>query len=511
MAQVQNPTTLDADAATLLNPAAANVGPDGVCFTFTITGTNSLVLSKNTAPPGATPVLVDVAYLNGSLALQSAGTAITATGLAYVSPDDAALDLWATLNWTSGAVVSFASAANLGAGGGGGSGGPVSAGDVTAGTFGQFTGSTGDYAFPDDVTVADDLTAADVIATATISGPAVTFSTLASSTTALATPSALAATALNTFASTVSGATLMGFGTTHDVTLKNRAGTSVLGVTANTSDVTAAGAIAAAGVISNTATSASLAQSTTTAAVNVGTGTGSGGTTLQIRGAAGQTRTLRFTTGASTGRWDIAASSGTESGANAGSNFNLIANDDAGAAIDTPLTIVRAANGEIYTAAGRSVTLGGAPAAAATVTRNRKATTAIADNVATTVCTITVPNAAHSAVIKLTALGVLGAGGAIGAGECNASNSYDITIVRTAGVAAVADISAAYGVNAAAVAGATTCTAVITVGAVGGAVGDPNTFAVQITIVKAAGSSDNHTALVRWEIVNQNATGITVA
>lgn len=54
------------------------------------------------------------------------------------------------------------------------------------------------------------------------------------STTALATPSAFAATQGAFFASTVSGATLMGFGTTGDVTLKNRAGTDVAYVGPNT-------------------------------------------------------------------------------------------------------------------------------------------------------------------------------------------------------------------------------------------------------------------------------------
>lgn len=60
-----------------------------------------------------------------------------------------------------------------------------------------------------------------------------TFGTLLASTTALATPSALAATALNVLASTVSGGTLMGYGTTSDVTLKNRAGTDVFMVAPN--------------------------------------------------------------------------------------------------------------------------------------------------------------------------------------------------------------------------------------------------------------------------------------
>lgn len=61
------------------------------------------------------------------------------------------------------------------------------------------------------------------------------------STTALATPSALSATQATMFASTVSGAALMGYGTTGDVTLKNRAGVDVVTVGPNTTAVTFGG------------------------------------------------------------------------------------------------------------------------------------------------------------------------------------------------------------------------------------------------------------------------------
>lgn len=100
----------------------------------------------------------------------------------------------------------------------------VPAGDVEAGTFGANTGTpTGAYTF---------------VGTLNFQG-------LFRSTTALATPSALAATALNSFASTVSGGVLMGFGTTGDVTLKNRAGTDVayVGANATTFNVVSAGVI----------------------------------------------------------------------------------------------------------------------------------------------------------------------------------------------------------------------------------------------------------------------------
>lgn len=66
--------------------------------------------------------------------------------------------------------------------------------------------------------------------------------------TATATPTALAASQSLGFLSTVSGATIMGFGSTFDVTLKNRAGTDVLGVDANATSVTLASKLAMDGI-----------------------------------------------------------------------------------------------------------------------------------------------------------------------------------------------------------------------------------------------------------------------
>lgn len=410
--------TLDATATTLVNTGGTNIGPDGVCFQFTVTGTNSVVLKKNTAPPGAAASYTNVAYVDGSLVAQAAGTAITATGIAYVSAADAALDLYATNTWTSGAAVLHVSAANIG--GSGSSGGPVPAADVTAGVLGANTGETGTYSTP--------------------------------------------------------------------------------------------GAFAVATSITSNGSSDAFSQGSTTASVVAGAGTNSGASQFIVRGAAAQVRAYTWRTGAaSSGNRFQATVTGAESGANAGGDWTLNALDDTGVAIDTPMTVVRASGGAIYTAAGRSVTFGGAPAAAATVTRNRKATTAIANNTATTVATITVPNAAHSVAIVFTVVGSLGAGGAIGANEASASNSYVVTIARTAGVNAVGAISSAYGAAASAVAGAATVTSALTLAAVAGAVGATNTIDVQVTIVRSGGSSTNHTALVKWEILNANAAGVTVA
>lgn len=78
---------------------------------------------------------------------------------------------------------------------------------------------------------------------------ALTYTTNLKSTTALATPTALTATQATEFASTVSGASLMGFGTTNDVALMNRAGTVVLGVGPNTTAVNMTGALGVSGLL----------------------------------------------------------------------------------------------------------------------------------------------------------------------------------------------------------------------------------------------------------------------
>lgn len=140
-----------------------------------------------------------------------------------------------------------------------------------------------------------------------------------------------------------------------------------------------------------------------------------------------------------------------------------------------------------------------------------KPVTAIANATATGVLTITVPNAAHSATLRVTLNASLGAGGAVGANEASACISYDISLTRTAGVNAVGTVSTAFGSAASAVAGATTCTVTAALSAVSGAVGASNTFTVNVTISRGGGASTNHTCLVKAEIINSNASGITLA
>lgn len=306
----------------------------------------------------------------------------------------------------------------------------------------------------------------------------VTFSTQVISVTPFATPAALVATTHVEFASTVSGGVLMGFGTTNDVTLKNRAGTDVLGITANTLNVTLAGALAMTGALSGVTT---LSQS------DAWTLTGS-----------------------------AAAPAGTVRGLSAvGSTSNLRYNIPTGG---THLFSVNAANVAIVNANGigtsMSFVVGANSTAGGSLTSSQltmKTVAAIADNVGTAVLTVTVPNAAHSATIRVTVVGSLGAGGAIGANEASGTVSYDLAVTRTAGVNATVTASSAYGSGMTNVAGAATITVVAAASAISGAVGATNTFTVNVTIAHGSGASTNHTALVRYEVLNANASGVTAA
>jgi hypothetical protein len=171
-------------------------------------------------------------------------------------------------------------------------------------------------------------------------------------------------------------------------------------------------------------------------------------------------------------------------------------------------------NGEMMTALMLGTPVNGTvpnQGAATCLFKDNKKVTAIADATATAVLTVTIPNAAHSALLKLKYLGILGAGGAIGAGEAVAGGEVVICFTRTAGVASVINLATASGTCTAAVAGATTVTATIDNAAVAGANSAQQTFAIRITITKGGGASANHVALLDYELHNLNGTGITVA
>lgn len=153
---------------------------------------------------------------------------------------------------------------------------------------------------------------------------------------------------------------------------------------------------------------------------------------------------------------------------------------------------------------------GGVAGGALTYATLRKSVTAITDNTATTVLTITVPNVQASAVVRVTIVGIAGAGGAIGASEDVTAVSYNIAVTRTAGVAMGATVSTAFGSAAAVVTGAGTMTTVGAITLNGEGVTVTNTGSFKATIDQSSTSS-NHICLVYAEVFNYAAGGVTIS
>jgi hypothetical protein len=241
--------------------------------------------------------------------------------------------------------------------------------------------------------------------------------------------------------------------------------------------------------------------------------TGQLGSTLSIRWGASVNDLVTLTTGgtfagasnAAGTKWQLVlaaiptfrlASDG-EIGWNSTTNLG-------GGALDTFMVRGGAAN---------SVKFGGVTGATTTSrTEINKTVTGIADATATTIFTLTVPNGNHSGNVEVTLNGIIGAGGAIGVNEASASIKYNVAFTRTTGANMVAVISAAYASSgSAAVAGATSCTVAMDLGAVAGAAGASNTVAIRGTITKGGGASANHIGLSHAVLLNANASGATIA
>jgi hypothetical protein len=141
-----------------------------------------------------------------------------------------------------------------------------------------------------------------------------------------------------------------------------------------------------------------------------------------------------------------------------------------------------------------------------------KETTAIADNTATAIYTVTVPNAANGCTIALTLTGYEGAGGAIGAGEAVYTAYGQVVVARTPGVAAVATAVALSNTGKSNVAGAdSTGTFAYAVTAMVGGVGATQTFTITVTIAHGTGAATNHICLSEAVLYNINNSGITIA
>lgn len=90
--------------------------------------------------------------------------------------------------------------------------------------------------------------------------------------------------------------------------------------------------------------------------LQVGDGTATPGIAIRIRGANGASRTLGFHTGTLL-RWAFQVTGTTESGSNTGSNWVLLARDDAGNSLSVPLVFDRASGRAVFGGNTNSPTL----------------------------------------------------------------------------------------------------------------------------------------------------------
>ena len=134
--------------------------------------------------------------------------------------------------------------------------------------------------------------------------------------------------------------------------------------------------------------------------------------------------------------------------------------------------------------------------------------TGIANNSATAVITVTVPNAAHNAAIFLDILGHLGTG--TDASESSRCATGSIVLARTAGVDTVAVASTLEAATIATVSGGGTLTLAYAVSAISGASSATQTFNITLTLV-VTGTITDHTAVVSARLLNSAATGVTMA
>lgn len=133
---------------------------------------------------------------------------------------------------------------------------------------------------------------------------------------------------------------------------------------------------------------------------------------------------------------------------------------------------------------------------------------AIADNTATSLITVTVPNANHAAAIRVTLLATLGTG--TDAFESSRVATGTIVLARTTGANVVAVVSTIAQAQIATVSGGGTLTLAYGVSAITGAVGAVNTFDIQVTLV-VAGTITDHQCVILAELINAEASGCTMA
>lgn len=152
---------------------------------------------------------------------------------------------------------------------------------------------------------------------------------------------------------------------------------------------------------------------------------------------------------------------------------------------------------------GNSAAAGSAGWTGTLVTRK----TGIANNTATDIITVTVPNGNHNAGIFLDIMAHLGTG--TDASESTRVATGAVTICRQTGATAVAVTSTLAQTAIATSAGGGTLTLAYDVSAMTGAVGATQTFTIRLTLV-VTGTINDHTAVVFARSLNSAASGITM-
>jgi hypothetical protein len=150
---------------------------------------------------------------------------------------------------------------------------------------------------------------------------------------------------------------------------------------------------------------------------------------------------------------------------------------------------------------GTTTTPGAATQAITTIVKK----TAIVDNTATSIFTVTCPNTTQTAVVEIILLAAVNNAGALD--SARVAVGY-IVFDRVAG-AALVGTAAALTNTAIATSGTATLTAAYSLAAVAGTVTQPNTIDIQVTLVKTGGT--NHQVVALATIINSEATGMTIA
>lgn len=232
----------------------------------------------------------------------------------------------------------------------------------------------------------------------------------------------------------------------------------------------------------------------------------------------------RFTLGSSTstitypagGTFNVAVPSGTVFQVDSGGNIRVSGGAYVGN-LNADAGIIRAAAGvvEAFDAAGATMGsflaasyLHGATAGGATSSRSiilKK--TGIADNSATSVITVTVPNANHAACVKLR---ILSSNGSTDAFESSRCAEGLVVVARTSGLATVAAAATLTLTQIATVAAGATHTLAYGVTSISGANNATQTFDITVTI-DDSGNLGSNQAVVLAEVLNAEATGVTIA